>query len=305
MTSHYLGIDIGGMASRWAVAGPDGTIVARGEARGATGHLFNPKARADFAATIGQIAGIAGRTPIARAFAGVTGLGPMAYPDARDIIGAAFGVSPGTVDVSDDMELAFRAVFEPGTGHIVSAGTGSIGLHITADGRTVRVGGRGILIDDGGSGAWIALRALNAVYRRIDTTGDAAEASVLAEELFDAIGGQSWDDVRAYVYAGDRGRIGALAVPVARAADRGDPIAAGILADAAQELARLGRALVGRTAHLPIAFVGGVLSLNQTIKPALRDALADFDVTFPKADAAGAAADIARQRAQNDQDKAS
>ncbi|WP_404401507.1 N-acetylglucosamine kinase [Pelagibacterium halotolerans] len=302
MSAHYLGIDIGGTATRWAVVVAKGTVVARGKARGATGHLFNPAARADFTAAIAEIAQAHGDAPVHGAFAGITGLGPITYPDAKEIIGAAFGLAANMIDTADDMELAFRAVFAPGTGHLVSAGTGSIGLHIAEDGKTVRVGGRGILIDDAGSGAWIALRALNAIYRRIDETGGPADASILANELFDAIDGQSWDAVRAYVYAGDRGKIGALALPVARAAERGDPVAVAILADAAHELARLGRALVDRTQPLPIAYIGGVLALHNSIKPALRDALADFDITFPTIDAPLAAANIARQRAQTTQD---
>src|SRR5690606_321284 len=116
----------------------------------------------------------------------------------------------------------YVANFAPGEGHLVAAGTGSVGLHIAQDGSFVRVGGRGILIDDAGSGSWIALKALDQIYRILDHTGSFARAEALAEQMFAEIGGNRWHDVRQFIYAGDRGRIGSLAVAVARAAEAGD-----------------------------------------------------------------------------------
>ncbi|GLQ54690.1 N-acetylglucosamine kinase [Devosia nitrariae] len=296
MTQRFIGVDIGGTASRWVIADADGTTIARGAAPGATGHLFNPAERNRFAATIGAIsAETHAHLPVAAAFLGVTGLGERAFDEARAIAGAALGLDPARIGTSDDMELAFRAAFAPGAGHLVSAGTGSVGLHVAADGTLVRVGGRGLLIDDGGSGTWIALTALDNLYRIIDETGGTGEAGILAEELFAAMGGDDWSATRAYVYGSDRGRIGALAQAVARAADRGDAIALANLERAAEELARLGRALVKRAGNLPIGYVGGVIGLHQSIKSALIAALPGCHVVFPQIDAARHAAVMARQ----------
>lgn len=296
MTRRFIGVDIGGTASRWVVADADGAEIARGAASGATGHLFNPAERERFAATIGAIAADAqAHLPIAAAFLGVTGLGERAFDEARAIAGAVLGLDPARIGTSDDMELAFRAAFAPGAGHLVSAGTGSVGLHVTTDGMLVRVGGRGLLIDDGGSGTWIALTALDRLYRLIDETGGPGEAGILAEELFAAMGGDDWSATRAYVYGSDRGRIGALAQAVARAADRDDPIALATLGQAAEELARLGRALTKRAGSLPIGYVGGVIGLHKSIKPALTAALSGCQVVFPQIDAAQHAAVMARQ----------
>jgi N-acetylglucosamine kinase-like BadF-type ATPase len=290
-----LGIDVGGTASRWAVAGDDGTILARGTAPGATGHLFNPAERARFRATLAAIAEAVRRHAPASAILGVTGLGDRVHDDARAIVAELFGVAPARTGLSDDMELAFRAAFAPGAGHLVSAGTGSIGLHVTAGGEVIRVGGRGLLIDDGGSGTWIALEALNQVYRRIDETGGPADAALLAGELFRDIGGDQWDETRAFVYGSDRGRIGTLAQAVARAATGGDPLAAGILIRAAAEIARLAKALSARAGRLPVAFVGGIVSLHPSIKPAIEAELPGWTITFPAIDAAAYAAGNARQ----------
>lgn len=290
----FLGIDIGGTASRWVVVDAADAIVARGSAAGATGHIFNPVERDRLNATLTDIAEATRAHAPGAAVLGVTGLGEQVHDEARAMIEALFGIVPARTALSDDMELAFRAAFAPGAGHLVSAGTGSIGLHLTADGEIIRVGGRGLLIDDGGSGTWIALNALNQLYRRIDETGGPGAAATLAAELFAEIGGDSWDATRTFVYGSDRGRIGTLAQAVARAAERADPVAIDILARAATELARLARALIARAGPLPVAFVGGITTLHPLIKPALETALAGHSVTFPQIDAAMHAAQRAR-----------
>lgn len=289
----YLGIDMGGTATRWAVVDADGALVARGEVGGATGHLFNPDARTTFLAVIEAIAEAA-PGPIAGAEAGITGLGGAVLDEARGLIAARFGVAAEAVAARDDIELIYRAVFRPGEGHLVSAGTGSIGLHLTVAGEPIRVGGRGILIDDGGSGTWIALTAIDRLYRRIDETGGPADAAVLADGLARAVGGGDWADMRSFVYGSDRGRIGTLARVVAEAADAGDPLAIAVLAEAVAELARLARALRARAGAHPVAFVGGVVRLHPSIRSGLARTFPD--ATFPTVDAALHAALAARER---------
>lgn len=295
MTLTFLGIDIGGTASRWVVVDQAGAVLDRGAAAGATGHLFNPTERERLAGTLRVIAdAINMHAPVA-ACLGVTGLGPAVHGEARELVRGLFAMEPKNIGLSDDMELAFRAVFAPGAGHLISAGTGSIGLHMTADGDVIRVGGRGLLIDDAGSGTWIALNALDQLYRRIDETGGPADVAILAAELYGEMGGAGWDQTRSFVYGSDRGRIGTLAQAVARAATQGDPVAQNIIERAGIELARLAKALVARTAPLPVAFVGGITTLHESIKPALCTALPDLEVSFPQIDAALQAARWALQ----------
>ena len=288
-----LGIDVGGTASRWVVADDTG-VVARGSAPGATGHLFNPVERDRFRATLTTIAESARPHAPTAAQLGITGLGDTVHADARAIVEELFGIPPAHTGLSDDMELAFRAAFAPGKGHLIAAGTGSIGLHITASGEVIRVGGRGLLIDDGGSGTWIALTAIREVYRRVDETGGPSDAATLAAELATGIGGSSWDEARTFVYGNDRGRIGTLAQAVARAATKGDPVAIDILNRAAVELARLAKALIARSASLPVGFVGGIVALHPSMKPAIEAALPAETVVFPTIDAAAHAAQMAR-----------
>lgn len=289
----HLGLDIGGTASRFVACGPDGTILARGKSSGATGHIFNPLEKDRLRVALAGIAGTLKESDLApsRVAAGMTGFGATVLDEVKALFLECLGVTPDHTIIVDDMILAYVSVFAPGEGHLISAGTGSIGIHIGREGH-VRVGGRGILIDDAGSGSWIALRALDLMFRRLDHDGGFDALAPLARHMFAVIGGDDWHAVRQFVYGGDRGRIGTLAVAVARAAGEGDETALGILRDAGRELALLGTALVARAGRRPIGFVGGVLKLNPVIEDEIRRALAGHDLRFVETDAALTAANL-------------
>jgi len=287
----HIGLDVGGTASRWTACAADGTAIRSGAAAGASAHVFNPAEKLKFTNVLGSIADAladAGLRPVSLT-AGLTGYGPPAADDLRQLAAATLNIDPAAVLLVDDISLAYLTNFAPGEGHLVSAGTGSIGLHWSETGIT-RVGGRGILIDDAGSGSWIALRALDRIYRSLDHTGSFTEVEPLARHLLAGVGGKDWQDVRSFVYGGDRGRIGTLATAVARAAEEGDPSALMILEQAGAELALLGRALVARIGELPIGFIGGVLRLHPAIPAAIRVSLPGSDVRLLDADASLAAA---------------
>jgi glucosamine kinase len=288
----HLGLDVGGTASRWVACDIEGQVVARGSVGGATAHVFNPAERQRLGTALTQLAkavSAEGLEPTGLV-GGLTGFGAAAVPDIRALASTALGLHREQVLVTDDIVLAYAAHFQPGQGHLVSAGTGSIGVHVATDGTMTRVGGRGILIDDGGSGSWIALRALDCIYRTLDRTGSFSGMEALAEALFALVGGTEWHDVRQYVYGGDRGRIGALAVGVARAAEAGDATALDILRQAGAELAELARALRARVGERPVAFIGRVLTLHPAIGDEVRAQLPGLDVSQPAIDSALAAA---------------
>ena len=291
MIAVHLGVDVGGTASRWVACDDSGAVLARGKTSGATGHLFNPVEKERLRVALGAIAAdlLAQGFAAKSATTGLTGFGAGVSGLLRELLGEFFGVDAARCVTVDDMTLAYASIFKPGEGHLISAGTGSIGLHIGTGDTYVRVGGRGILIDDAGSGSWIALKALDTLFRRLDHDGSFAGVSVLAEEIAGRLGSVEWPAVREFVYGGDRGRIGTLSVAVGAAAERGDVVARGILADAGRELAKLGEALTGRVGSRPIGFVGGVLALPG-IRDAIVEALAGNEVIFPEADAALAAA---------------
>jgi len=294
----WLGVDMGGTATRWVLLGADGAEICAGSGPGATGLLFDDAARAAFAQALGGVLPAlraAGGTRIAGACMGVTGAGTGPAPDVAALARACLDIA-GRVEVRNDLVLAWHAAFpDGGPGYLVSAGTGSVGVSIDAAGQPTLVGGRGYIIDDGGSGTWIALRALDAVYRRIDAHGAPLGAERLASELFTAMGGADWDATRAFVYGQDRGRIGTLARAVATAADAGDSLAQDILTRAGGEIARLAQALTGRFGPAPVGVVGGVLRLHPLVRAALAAALDGMPLFYPELDPARHAARMARQ----------
>lgn len=288
----HLGLDVGGTASRWVACDDGGQALARGAAPGATGHVFNPAEKDRLNAALTQIAvelGAAGL--VAKSLtAGLTGFGAAVSDEVKALMADRFAIPATAIVVTDDVVLAYMANFAPGGGHLISAGTGSIGLHLGEGGAAIRVGGRGILIDDAGSGSWIALQALDAMYRVLDHSGSFGSVQSLARQVFKHVGGETWHDVRQFVYTGDRGRIGALAVAVARAAAEGDAVAVSILLRAGAELAQLARALVARAGDRPIGFAGGVLRLHPLILEEIRRQLAGHAISLVTGDAALAAA---------------
>ncbi|MGV8834075.1 MAG: N-acetylglucosamine kinase [Devosia sp.] len=288
----HLGIDVGGTASRWVACDAQGTILARGAANGATGHLFNPVEKTRMIQAITAIAADLGGHGLAAGFVtiGSTGYGAAVFEPMMQLLVDSFGIARDCIIIADDMTLTYAGIFAPGQGHLVSAGTGSIGLHIGADGSFVRVGGRGILIDDAGSGSWIALRALDQLYRCLDRRGSFSAMDVLAREVFSLIGTDDWHGVRAFIYGSDRGVIGTLAVAVGKAAEQGDTAALAILSDAGAELAQLALALTARVGTRPIGLIGGVLTLHPSIGERIHTELAGHEVRLEASDAALAAA---------------
>jgi glucosamine kinase len=294
--SLYLGIDIGGTASRWCMIDASGALAGRGIADGATGLIYDAASLARFTGALETIRD-ALPGPAAFVHLGITGVGFSRHPQVEAQVSTVFGLPLARLAYVNDTVLAWHAAFPGRHGHLVSAGTGSIGMSIDASGQRTVVGGRGVLIDDGGSGVWIALRALDRVYRLIDEHGRPKGAEILASALFDGMGGDDRDAMRDFVYGRDRGRIGTLAVAVARAAKEGDLMALSLMDEAGWELARLARALLGRCGEAPVAFVGGVLALHPRIRATLEEALAGHRLDFPRIDAALESARIALEKA--------
>jgi N-acetylglucosamine kinase-like BadF-type ATPase len=264
-----LGIDAGGTQTRWALAAPGGAILAEGTVAGLSAlQMGSPHGRETVQATFAELAAsvLPHGMPV-RVQAGLTGFGGDSELLQR-WLAELLHLQPAAVSFCSDMEIAYRASFAPGEGYLVYAGTGSIGAFIDADGQFHRAGGRGVVLDDGGGGFWIAKEALRHIWRLEDEQPGAWCESPMARAVFDYVGGDDWAYSRQFIYGQERGAVGKLALVVAATADQ-DPAAAAILRNAGAELARLARALGPR----PVAVSGRAAELHPSIVAAMRELL--------------------------------
>ena len=299
-----LGLDAGGTHTRWALARAWGgeragemagerageragtEVLASGELPPMSGQqLADAQGRRQLAATLAELArAVAAATARlgialpAALVAGITGFDAQAMPQWRALAAQALAMPEHQVRALSDIELACAAAFAPGQGVVLIAGTGSIAAHVDAQGRLHRAGGRGAVIDDAGSGHWIACQALQHIWRAEDLEPGSWQASPLARRVLGTMGGPEWAQTRQWVYGATRGELGTLAVAVAQAAlgDSGgaaDPAALGILQRAGQELARLVLALQQRVGPQPVALAGRVFELHPLVEASLRQAL--------------------------------
>ena len=275
-TALGLGIDAGGTQTRWALADSNGAIVASGAVDGLSALQMNTDAgRAALHATFAALsqAVLAVGQP-AHVHAGLTGFGGDGAALAQSLA-TLLGLNPPDVTLCNDIEIAYLDSFAPGEGYLVYAGTGSIAAWIDGDGVFHRAGGRGVLLDDGGGGYWIAREALRQIWRREDEAPGSWTQSAMACAVFEQIGGSDWDRSRQFMYGQDRGAIGRLALAVAASAEL-DPLALDILQRAGQELARLALALISRHGPRPVVLAGRAAQLHPAIAAAMRAALPDW-----------------------------
>jgi N-acetylglucosamine kinase-like BadF-type ATPase len=267
-----LGLDSGGTQTRWALADARGDILAEGH--------FAPL----HPAQLGQAAGTliwqqhlselaqqlhaAGHPRPRGLHAGLSGYGGQ-DTEIRAVLGMALDMDSQSITLSNDVEVAYRDVFEPGEGYLIYAGTGSIAVHIDSQGDLHRAGGHGCLLDDAGGGHWIGREALRRIWRLEDECAGAWEGSPMARALMKRLGGSDWSHTRAYLAQTDRGTMGLLATTVAQTADK-DPAAHAILEEAGRELGRLGRILVERLGRKPVVLAGRVWALHPAIERACK-----------------------------------
>jgi glucosamine kinase len=270
-----LGIDAGGTQTRWALAAPGGAIVASGHVTGLSAlQMSTPSGQQAVYATFTELArDVLRHARPMRVRAGITGFGGDGDQLQR-WLAELLHISPRCVTLCNDIEIAYLASFSPGEGYLVYAGTGSIGAFIDAEGRFHRAGGRGVMLDDGGGGFWIAREALRHIWRGEDEEPGRWRQSPLAQAVFDYIGGDDWSLSRQFIYGQERGEVGKLALAVAASAEK-DPAAAHILEESGRELARLAIALSNRFGPRPVALAGRASELHPMIAQSMRAHLPD------------------------------
>ena len=271
-----LGLDVGGSASRWTLAGADGAPLAQGALPGFSGGQVHS---ADGLAQVQQVlaalaAALQPWPRPQRLCAGITGHDAESGDALRQLLARHLGLRPAQVELASDVQMQYFSSFPDHQGLLLLAGTGAIAGLVDDQGQWQRAGGRGVLVDDAGGGHWIATRALRGVWRAEDAAPGASASMPLARRLAAHIGGSAWADVRHWLQAASRGDVGRLALAVGLAATRdGDAAAQALLLRAGQQLARPVLALFGRHGPRPVALAGRAWDLGPWLQQGLQQRL--------------------------------
>jgi len=254
---HVVGIDAGGTKTVGLLADEEGTVVAEARAGGANlqthGELQVEKVFDEILEALG-----AGHS----ADAVCVGIAGVDRPRDETVIRSVLR-RLGHRDrarVVNDAVIALVAGAPARHGIVVLAGTGSIVHGQDPGGRTARAGGYGYLLADEGSAYWLGHQALRAAVRAADGRGP---ETLLGALVLDALGAASVPDLvpRVYERSVARFEVAALAALVQEAADRGDVLGAGLLDEAASELAlgvqAVARRLSFRDDVFPVVLAGG------------------------------------------------
>ena len=206
----------------------------------------------------------------------------------------------GPLALRGDQETALSGAVE-GPGAVLIAGTGAICCGRDAQGHTVRVGGYGHLIDDGGSGYAIGRDILAAVVRAEDGR-DAPHC--LTKAVYQQLNISSVSELITWLYRPGTSKkdVAALSPLLQHALGQQDAAALRIANRAAVELAEL-----GMTAWRRLSLSGGEMALTGSILkhyPAirrgvemrLREACPDMRCIDPRGTAAYGAALLARNK---------
>lgn len=273
-TALGLGLDVGGTATRWALADRAGRLCAEGELEAMPGNPLDEtdwqRVRTQLAALAAQLAPHLQGAELGGVLAGLTGFDPAgaSTPTLRQIWSGALGLPKESIRLSNDIVMGYLAHFQPGQGYMVYAGTGSVAAYIDEQGGLHRVGGRGHVLDDGGSAVWMVCQAFKEIWRTEEDTPGAWRNSALARALMQAVGGSEWSATRNFIYRQQRGTIGRLALLVASCAPT-DPLAHSLLERAGDELARLAQVLVTRFGVRPVILSGRAAGLHSSILSAM------------------------------------
>lgn len=264
--TYFAGIDGGGSSTRAVIASLDGKICAVGRAGPCNPHQFGPDSALasiqDVLAAAWKNAGMAPQ-PLAGVFLGLSGADLMANRPAFEQALTKLPVFSGTkISLDHDIRISLAGGLAGKPGIALIAGTGSSGFGLNAQGQSYRVGGWGGLLDDVGSGYWIAMQAMTACTRAADGR---APATTLIPIVLDFLGITHMNQISGHLVTKPlaKNETAALAPRVMAAAQAGDAAARRILENGTNELALIATTLAHKLfagVIAPVIFTGGIAS---------------------------------------------
>ena len=258
---HVLGIDAGGTKTVALLADGNARIVGEGRSSGANLHTEGELQVEKVLHSVIEQATEGHDKVLDAACLGIAGVDREG--DARIIrdIMRRLGFRSNLLIVNDAL-IALVAGAGAGPGVVVISGTGSIAYGVSHRGLAARAGGWGPTLGDEGSGYWIGRRALEAVVRDVDGRGPRTQLTPRVLEFFKLARPEL---LVSEIYHQPQGRrdIAALAPVVDQARIDGDLVAAEIMIDAADELAKAASSVISRLEmrgeQFPILLAGGML----------------------------------------------
>jgi N-acetylglucosamine kinase-like BadF-type ATPase len=241
-SSHcYLGVDGGGTHTRALLADSEGNVLGTGRS-GSTNRNHHPRQEVRSNLRAALLAALGDRKPDERLTICLGMSAVSTDRDRADIVSIVreipeIGAAP-VVIVDNDARIGLTGGLSGRPGIVLIAGTGSACLGVDGHGNSGWCGGWGALADDSGSAPWIGLRALQAAVRAED--GRAAP-TMLRDAVFEFLELSEPRELidRVHNRGLTREELGSLAPRVIDACRNGDATAAGILEEAAGELAQL------------------------------------------------------------------
>ncbi|MBR7838587.1 N-acetylglucosamine kinase [Actinospica durhamensis] len=293
-----LGLDVGGTSTRaLAVDAVSGERLGSGRAPGANPVAHGVgRAAENIAAALKEA--LAGRDPadVHACVVGLAGASKVAADPGTAAEFARLWLALGLgceVAIVSDAAAAFAAGTPEPDGSVLVAGTGAVAAAVAGRRPWRWRDGHGWLLGDDGSGFWIGRQAARAALAALDASGPAAAppaAGPLVESVLATyLDTESADDAPvpapvparlrtsaliAAVTARPPVNLAALVPCVLDAADAGDEVAAGILAEAARHLTSALGHVREPAATTPIVLAGGLLHPGTRVDRLVRRALA-------------------------------
>jgi glucosamine kinase len=230
------------------------------------------------------------------------GVASASMPGIKEWITTVFDdFSVERSEVVGDQVIALDAAFRGGPGILQIAGTGSNTIGRAPDGSFERAGGWSSRLGDEGSGYWIGLHSIRRALRAYDR-GEPTQVLTKVGEIWGT------HDLEELVNLGDSTPgpdFAALAPAIYELAQAGDPVAVGVLAQAATdlvELVLLVRAKLRKKHNIggevPVAWTGGVVEKITPVREAFIKGLRDAAPNLPIQDKAVVPLEGAVWRAQ-------
>ncbi|GAB3821244.1 BadF/BadG/BcrA/BcrD ATPase family protein [Tessaracoccus terricola] len=282
-----LAVDAGGTSCRTAAVAPDGTCWGLGFA-GSANPLSTADADAAGAVVASALAALeqaeTGGDAVALVLVAAAGGGHR--PEFLRLVSQSLaqrGIE-ARIRLEADGLAAFCSGTHEGDGCVLVAGTGAVALRVEG-GRNVRsVDGLGWLLGDIGSGFWVGQRVVRAVLAHLDGTGPATALTpllVAAMGLGDLAGEMDAANGRSrLVHEIGIASYAELPVRLARHASLAfdvpeDPVASGILDEAAAGLATTLRTAMASGVPGPVIVAGGLLAGPAGLRDRLGKAMGD------------------------------